>query len=74
VVADIVSALGQIAHLWRSKFEIPLIAVAGSNGKTTVKKILGTILRGASTDAVLVTQGNENNEIGAPLNLLSLRE
>ncbi|QSB42553.1 hypothetical protein JTY93_28765 (plasmid) [Pseudomonas hygromyciniae] len=74
VVPDTVSALGLMARAWRSRFEIPLIAVAGSNGKTTVKEMLGAILRRAASVAVLVTHGNLNNEIGVPLTLLRLRD
>lgn len=74
VVPDTVSALGLMARAWRSRFDIPLIAVAGSNGKTTVKEMLGAILRRAASVAVLVTHGNLNNEIGVPLTLLRLRD
>ena len=74
MVPDTVSALGQMARAWRTRFEIPLIAVAGSNGKTTVKEMLGAILRSAASAAVLVTHGNLNNEIGVPLTLLRLRD
>lgn len=74
VVADTVSALGQMARAWRTRFEIPLIAVAGSNGKTTVKEMLGAILRRGALNAALVTHGNLNNEIGVPLTLLRLRD
>lgn len=74
-------ALGQLAAYWRERFTIPLVAVTGSNGKTTVKEMIASILRRvaeqAQTDApdtVLATQGNLNNEIGMPLTLLRLRE
>jgi len=68
-------ALGQLAAYWRAQFSLPLVAVTGSNGKTTVKEMLASILREAagSTDAVLATQGNFNNDIGMPLTLLRLR-
>lgn len=74
VVPDTVSALGLMARAWRTRFEIPLIAIAGSNGKTTVKEMLGAILHRATSAAVLVTHGNLNNEIGVPLTLLRMRE
>ncbi len=52
----------------------PLIAVTGSNGKTTVTQMVASILRAAVGDAALATQGNFNNHIGVPLTLLRLRE
>lgn len=75
VVADTRVALGQLAAYWRSQFAIPLVAVTGSNGKTTVKEMLAAILRVAAggDEAVLATQGNLNNDIGLPMTLLKLR-
>lgn len=74
VVEDTRLALGQLAAYWRRQFAIPLVAITGSNGKTTVKEMLAGILREAagSADAVLATQGNLNNDIGMPLTLLRL--
>ena len=73
LVDDCYAALGQLAAYWRSRFTLPLVAITGSNGKTTVKEMLASILRAASTDdAVLATQGNLNNHIGLPLTLLQL--
>jgi UDP-N-acetylmuramoyl-tripeptide--D-alanyl-D-alanine ligase len=70
LVADTRLALGQLARAWRNRFDIPLIAVTGSNGKTTVKEMIAAIL---STQAeTLVTRGNLNNDIGVPLTLLRL--
>ncbi len=68
-------ALGALAAYWRDKFDIPLAAVTGSNGKTTVKEMLAAILRAASGSegGVLATQGNLNNDIGLPVTLLKLR-
>ena len=79
VVDDTTHALGALAKYWRRRFDIPLVAVTGSNGKTTVKEMLAAILReaaqGDAPDAgVLATQGNLNNHIGVPLTLLELRE
>ncbi len=65
-------ALGQLARYWAQPFEIPLIAVTGSNGKTTVKEIITAILR--QVGPVLATRGNLNNEIGVPLTLLEMRD
>ncbi|MDH2916114.1 MAG: UDP-N-acetylmuramoyl-tripeptide--D-alanyl-D-alanine ligase [Gallionella sp.] len=74
-VPDTRIALGKLAAHWRSQFDIPLVAITGSNGKTTVKEMLAAILRTAadSEDAVLATKGNFNNDIGMPLTLLKLR-
>ncbi|MFZ3018329.1 MAG: UDP-N-acetylmuramoyl-tripeptide--D-alanyl-D-alanine ligase [Gallionella sp.] len=74
VVEDTRLALGQLAAYWRRKFEVPLVGITGSNGKTTVKEMLASILRTAagSDDAVLATKGNLNNDIGMPLTLLQL--
>lgn len=73
VVPDTLVALGRIAHAWRAQFDIPLIGVTGSNGKTTVKEMIASILAAAvGEDARLATQGNLNNEIGVPLTLFRL--
>jgi UDP-N-acetylmuramoyl-tripeptide--D-alanyl-D-alanine ligase len=74
-VEDTRIALGQLAAYWRKQFDIPLLAITGSNGKTTVKEMLAAILREAtgSEDSVLATKGNFNNDIGMPLTLLKLR-
>ncbi|MFZ3322067.1 MAG: UDP-N-acetylmuramoyl-tripeptide--D-alanyl-D-alanine ligase [Usitatibacter sp.] len=76
VVPDTRIALGRLAAHWRGKFALPLAALTGSNGKTTVKEMLTSILaaRCGSRDAVLATEGNLNNDIGMPLTLLKLRE
>ena len=72
VVADTRLALGALAANWRSRFTLPLIAVTGSNGKTTTKEMIASILKAAFGDDVLVTPGNFNNDIGLPLTLLKL--
>ncbi|HEU4707913.1 MAG TPA: UDP-N-acetylmuramoyl-tripeptide--D-alanyl-D-alanine ligase [Methylophilaceae bacterium] len=74
LVADTRLALGQLASYWRGKFHIPLAAITGSNGKTTVKEMLAAILRVAAggEEYVLSTQGNLNNDIGLPLTLFRL--
>ncbi len=76
LVEDTRIALGKLAADWRARFAIPLAAVTGSNGKTTVKEMLAAILRAAagSESAVLATEGNLNNDIGLPMTLLKLRE
>lgn len=70
VVPDTQVALGQLAAAWRQQFSIPVIAVTGSNGKTTVKEMIASILK--QQGSVLSTRGNLNNEIGVPLTLLQL--
>ncbi len=71
-VADTRLALGALAAKWRLRFTLPLIAVTGSNGKTTSKEMLTSILKAAFGEAVLATRGNRNNDIGLPLTLLAL--
>ncbi len=71
-VADTRLALGQLAAWWRRQFNLPVIAVTGSNGKTTTKEMIASILQAAHGDAVLATRGNLNNDIGLPLTLLAL--
>ena len=72
-VPDTRLALGRLAAAWRARHALPLIAVTGSNGKTTTKDMIACILQAAFGDAVLATQGNLNNDIGLPLTLLKLR-
>ncbi|HEX4781478.1 MAG TPA: UDP-N-acetylmuramoyl-tripeptide--D-alanyl-D-alanine ligase [Usitatibacter sp.] len=75
-VDDTRLALGRLAGHWRGRFALPLAALTGSNGKTTVKEMLAAILasHSGSPQAVLATRGNLNNDIGMPLTLLELRE
>jgi len=73
-VADTRRALGELGAAWRRRFTLPLIAVAGSNGKTTVTQMTASILRAWVGDAAFATQGNFNNDIGVPLTLLRLRD
>ncbi len=72
-VADSRQALGQLATGWRAQFDLPLIAVTGSNGKTTVTQMIASILRACAGAHALATEGNFNNDIGVPLTLLRLR-
>lgn len=73
-VPDVKKALAQFAAAWRAGFDIPLIAVAGSNGKTTVTQMLAAILQAAyGAGRWLTTRGNLNNDIGLPLMLSQLR-
>lgn len=71
-VGDTKYALGRIAAGWRAQFKLPLVAVTGSNGKTTVTQMLASIMKVYKQEASLATIGNLNNEIGVPLTLLRL--
>lgn len=70
VVEDTLKSLGELASQWREKFSIPLVAITGSNGKTSVKEMTKSIF--SQTGNVLATRGNLNNHIGVPLMLLEL--
>ncbi len=73
IVADSQRALGVAAAQWRARFALPVIAVAGSNGKTTVTQMIAAILAAAYGDkGRLATRGNLNNAIGVPLMLWQL--
>jgi UDP-N-acetylmuramoyl-tripeptide--D-alanyl-D-alanine ligase len=74
VVPNSRKALGLGAAAWRARFELPLIAVTGSNGKTTVTQMIAAILAAAYGEARrLATSGNLNNDIGVPLMLFGLK-
>jgi UDP-N-acetylmuramoyl-tripeptide--D-alanyl-D-alanine ligase len=70
-VSDTLQALGALGRFHRRRFQLPLGAVGGSNGKTTTKEMVGAIL--ATRGPALKTEGNLNNEVGLPLTLLRLR-
>ncbi len=69
-VADTRLALGQLGAFWRQQFSLPVVAITGSNGKTTVRAMTESIL--SRCGRVLSTQGNLNNDIGLPLTLARL--
>jgi UDP-N-acetylmuramoyl-tripeptide--D-alanyl-D-alanine ligase len=69
-VGDTRRAFGALARAWRAGFSVPVIAVTGSSGKTTVKELIASIL--GVRRSVCVTQGNLNNDIGVPLTLMRL--
>lgn len=76
-VTDTFNALGKLASFWRSKFQLPIIAATGSNGKTTLKNMLAAILRSACHEdarKVLANRGNFNNHLGLPLTLAELNK
>ncbi len=69
-VRDTLTALGALAHFHRRRFDIPVVAVTGSNGKTTTREMVAAIL--STRGPVLRTEGNLNNEVGVPLTLFRL--
>lgn len=75
LVNDTLEALGKIGENWRDRFELPIIGVTGSNGKTTLKNMIASILQAACQNNaanVFATEGNLNNNIGLPLTLTQL--
>lgn len=70
VVADVIKAFGELAHYWRQQCKAKLVAITGSNGKTTVKEMVAAIV--AQCGSVIATLGNLNNELGVPLTLTRL--
>ena len=72
LLEDTRQGLGRLAALWRGSSDAALVAITGSNGKTTVKEMLASILSGRGR--VLATEGNLNNDIGLPLTLLRLQD
>ena len=71
-VDDTLTAYRKIAGAWRNRFDIPIVAVTGSNGKTTTKDLTAAALNGLGN--VQKTSGNFNNEVGVPMTLLELNE
>ncbi len=71
-VDDTLTAYQQIAAYWRDRFDIPIVAITGSTGKTTTKDLTASVLSGLGK--VLKTSANFNNEIGVPMTLLELDE
>jgi len=71
-VDDTLKAYQQIAHFWREKFNMPVIAITGSNGKTTTKELVAAAL--SPLGEIHKTAANFNNEVGLPLTLLGIRE
>lgn len=72
VADDPVSALQRLASSYRSRFDIPIVGVGGSNGKTTTKEMVASVL--STKFRVHMSQGNRNNHLGVPLTLLQMRE
>lgn len=75
IVPDTKVALAEIGRFWRRQFTLPVIGVTGSNGKTTVKEMISSILAAyVGAENRLATTGNLNNDIGVPLTVLRLTE
>lgn len=72
LVADTLQALGDLAHFWRKKFPVPVLAITGSSGKTTTKEMAAGII--GLRKNTLSTRGNFNNLVGLPLTLFRLNE
>ena len=72
VVKDTLDTFGALANLYRKKFDIPILIIAGSNGKTTTKELIAHVLSG--TRGVLKTEANFNNQVGLPRMLFQLRD
>jgi UDP-N-acetylmuramoyl-tripeptide--D-alanyl-D-alanine ligase len=72
IVPDTIKALGELANIYRRKFAIPVLAIGGSNGKTTAKDMIANVL--SKKYRVLKTEGNQNNELGVPLTLFRLNK
>ena len=72
LVENTKKTLGSIANIWRKYFDIPVIAITGSNGKTSTKELLNHVLNDKYN--VHTTQGNYNTSIGLPLSLLELNK
>lgn len=72
LVEDVLSTLQQLAKHHREQFTIPFIAITGSNGKTTTKELIHTVLSGKYK--TYTTEGNLNNHIGIPLTILKVRK
>ena len=72
IIDDPINAIGKVARAWRDQFQIPVIGITGSNGKTSTKELLKYILS-AKYD-IHATEGNYNTSIGLPLTILKLTE
>ncbi len=72
IVEDVLEALQQLAAFHRQQFQIPVLGITGTNGKTTTKELIVAVLQ--QKYKVTYTQGNLNNHIGVPLTLLSITD
>jgi UDP-N-acetylmuramoyl-tripeptide--D-alanyl-D-alanine ligase len=72
LVQDVLTTLQELARYHRMTFDIPFLAITGSNGKTTTKELIHAVL--SSTFKTYTTEGNLNNQIGIPLTLLKIKK
>ena len=72
LVQDVLTTLQKLSNYHRRQFEIPMIGITGTNGKTTTKELVGEVLKAKYN--TLITEGNLNNHIGVPLTLLKLNK
>ena len=72
LVNDVLKTLQDLAHYHRNRFDIPVLGITGSNGKTTTKELVGAVL--SKKYKLLITSGNFNNHIGVPLTLLKMND
>src|SRR4029077_4308780 len=72
VVDDVRIALGKLAATYRRQFDLPVVVIGGSNGKTTVKELLASVLR--QKFSTLASEASFNNDIGVPVTLLRLED
>jgi len=72
LVEDVLTTLQQLARYHRQQLDTPVLAITGTNGKTTTKELIAAVLK--ENFNILYTQGNLNNHIGVPLTLLQLKE
>ena len=72
LVQDVLTTLQKLSNYHRRQFEIPVIGITGTNGKTTTKELIGEVLKAKYN--ILITKGNLNNHIGVPLTLLRLNK
>ena len=72
LVQDVLTTLQKLSNYHRRQFEIPVIGITGTNGKTTTKELIGEVLKAKYN--ILITEGNLNNHIGVPLTLLRLNK
>jgi UDP-N-acetylmuramoyl-tripeptide--D-alanyl-D-alanine ligase len=71
LVGDVLSTLQALAHLHRMRFDVPVLGITGTNGKTTTKELVHVVM--GADRPTLATSGNLNNHIGVPLTLLRLK-
>jgi len=74
LVKDVKQSLQNLANYWRNQFDIPVVGVVGSNGKTSVKDMIASIFKESTNNEYTATVGNLNNDIGLPISILKMRQ